>query len=40
MRWVVGLLIVVGLIVALGKSIPAAPRPTLGPTSVSPANSR
>jgi hypothetical protein len=38
--WILGLLITVVLIVMLGKSIPAAPRPTLGPPSVSSSNSR
>jgi hypothetical protein len=39
-RWTVGLLIAGVLIVLLGKSIPAAPRPTLGPPSVSSSSSR
>jgi hypothetical protein len=35
-----GLLVAAVLIVLLGKSIPAAPRPTLGPPSVSSSSSR
>ena len=33
LRWVVGFLIVVIAVFALAKSIPAAPRPSLGPPS-------
>jgi hypothetical protein len=40
LRWILGLLVAAVLIVMLGKSIPAAPRPTLGPPSVSPSSSR
>jgi hypothetical protein len=33
LRWIVGFLVVAALIVLLARSIPAAPHPTLGPSS-------
>ena len=33
LRWIVGMLIVIVAIFALARSIPAAPRPKLGPPS-------
>jgi hypothetical protein len=35
-----GLVVAVVVIVVLGRSIPAAPRPTIGPPSVSSSSSR
>ncbi|MGI8880282.1 MAG: hypothetical protein ACR2KJ_07205 [Jatrophihabitans sp.] len=37
-RWAVGMVIVVLLVLLLAKSIPAAPRPSLGPPSTPPAS--